>query len=77
MFFMKNKNTHIIIISIIIFSILNIIENLIHYNIGRSHSNTFNINIPTKMEFLNIISIMLFFGLLQGIFTEYFSEKDL
>lgn len=71
---MEEKGIHLIIISVIVFSVLNIIENLLHYNIGRSHNKNFDINLPTLNEFIHIIGIMLLFGFLQGLLTEYFTE---
>lgn len=62
---------HIIIISIIVFTVLNIIENIIHYNIGKSEKQFI---MPNLSDFIKILFTMFIFGLLQGIFTEYFSE---
>ena len=71
---MDTKNIHLIIISVIVFIVLNIIENIMHYNIGRSYNKKFNFRIPSLKDFSYIVLIMIFFGLLQGLFTEYFME---
>lgn len=70
---MISKGLHLIIISMIVFGILNMIENIIHYNIGRSHDNseTFVFNIPSYSDLLKIIYVMIVFGIAQGIITEY------
>ncbi len=70
---MISKGTYLVIISMLVFGILNVIENLIHYNIGRSHENGgFIFNIPSLNDFYKIIFIMIVFGLAQGLLTELF-----
>lgn len=70
---MLSKGTYLILISMIVFGILNLIENLIHYNIGRSYGNNQLIfNIPNKNDFIKIILIMIIFSLAQGLLTELF-----
>lgn len=70
---MVSKGIYLVFISMLVFSILNFIENLIHYNIGRSHSNDgFSFYIPNYVDLKKIIFIMILFGLLQGLFTEFF-----
>lgn len=70
MFFVKNKSFHLFFISFLIYLFLNLIENYIHYNIGR-HSNEKNINLspPTKSDWIKIIIVMIIFAFLQGFFT--------
>lgn len=70
---MLSKGIILIITSMLVFGILNLIENLIHYNIGRSHKDgVFIFNIPTYSDFTKILIVMIIFGLAQGIITEYF-----
>jgi hypothetical protein len=70
---MINKKIHIIIISFTIFILLNIIENVIHYNIGRHRDVTFiKISPPSVQDWIKIIITMIIFGILQGILTVYF-----
>lgn len=71
---MYSKGMYLIIISMIIFGILNLIENLIHYNIGRSYQSEFKFNIPSFNNFVEIIKVMIVFGLAQGLLTEYFIQ---
>jgi N-acetyl-gamma-glutamylphosphate reductase len=70
---MINKKIHIVIISFIIFILLNLIENLIHYNIGRHRDVPFiKISAPSLKDWIKIIATMILFGFLQGILTVYF-----
>jgi hypothetical protein len=67
------KNTfHLFIISFIVFSILNIIENVIHYNIGKTSNKEFEFSNPTRIDWKKIIITMVIFALLQGLLTMYF-----
>ena len=67
---------HLFIISFIVFLILNIIENLIHYNIGiHSDDNKFKIKMPTKRDWIRIVITMLVFAFLQGFFVILFSKQ--
>lgn len=47
------------------------IENYIHYNIGRNANNTnnFELFVPSMLEWIKIAGVMLGFALLQGILT--------
>jgi hypothetical protein len=70
---MLSKGTYLVLVSMLVFGILNLIENLIHYNIGRSHGNSgFVFNTPSFEDFYKIIFIMIIFGLAQGLLTELF-----
>jgi hypothetical protein len=67
------KNTfHLFIISFIVFAILNIIENVIHYNIGKTSNKEFEFSNPTIIDWKKIIITMIIFALLQGFLTMYF-----
>jgi hypothetical protein len=68
-----NKNIHIVIISFIVFIILNIIENYIHYNIGRNRNvEGIKLSNPSFKDWIKIIITMIIFGILQGSLTAYF-----
>lgn len=68
---MFSKGIYLIIISMLVFGILNLIENLIHYNIGRAHGfGEFMFNIPSYDDFIKILFTMGIFGLAQGLLTE-------
>ena len=68
---MSSKGIYLILISMLVFGSLNLIENLIHYNIGRSHGSVeFIFNIPSLNDFVKILFTMIVFGLAQGLLTE-------
>jgi hypothetical protein len=68
----QKNNFHLFIISFIVFSILNIIENVIHYNIGKTSNKEFEFSNPTRIDWKKIIITMIIFALLQGFLTMYF-----
>lgn len=73
MYIVKNKSINLIVISFIVFVFINLLENLIHYNIGRHTQNDDFIVItnPPYKDWIKISIIMLIFGLLQGCLTYY------
>lgn len=69
---MLSKGIKLVIISMMVFGVLNLIENMIHYSIGRSYKNNeFIFSFPDFEDFIKIIIVMLIFGLAQGLITEY------
>jgi hypothetical protein len=70
---------HIFIISALVYVVINLLENTIHYNIGRN----FNIKNfhdivyvpPSSLDFVRIVSVMAVFAILQGIFTVMISNR--
>jgi hypothetical protein len=77
--YFKKGTLDIFLFSFIIFIILNVIENVIHYNIGKFHHENnelitgIRFTNPSTMDWVRIISIMFIFAILQGGFTSYFS----
>jgi len=87
--YFKSGTLHIFAFSFIVFIVLNIIENVIHYNIGKYHeANTpsvngngngsgsvagFHFTNPSNNDWVRIVVIMFIFAVLQGFFTSYFS----
>ncbi len=63
---------HIIAISFFVYLFLNLVENLIHYNIGKFTNKETKIDLPSKKDWFKIIVVMCLFALLQGLFTYYF-----
>ena len=67
---------HLIIISMGVFLLLNMFENIIHFSIGRNirEKNNSNIGIefPEYYDIIKIMFIMLLFAFFQAIFTYYF-----
>jgi hypothetical protein len=64
---------HIIIASMIAFFLLNFMENIIHFSIGRNIENkneaNIHIKMPHKYDLVKILIIMLIFTVLQGLLT--------
>jgi hypothetical protein len=74
--------------SVGVFLVLNIVENIVHYSIGRQSSvnpkdvssvnqkDTRRITLPTAYDFARIIVVMLLFAMLQGFFTWLLTSKN-
>ncbi len=79
--YFKKDTLHIFVFSFLIFIVLNVIENVIHYNIGKFHDSNGNgagvvgihFTNPSEKDWVRIVLIMLIFAVLQGFFTSYFS----
>ena len=75
--YFNDKPIHIIIISMIVFIVLNIIENLIYYNSGKyglgNNIQTY-FKFPDWKEFIVLVIIMLTFAFAQGLFTVLLSK---
>ena len=81
--YFKPGTLHIFAFSFIVFIVLNVIENVIHYNIGKYHDRGgggsssgiagFHFTNPTETDWIRIIVIMVIFAVLQGFFTSYLS----
>ena len=79
--YFKKGTLDIFVFSFLIFIVLNIIENVIHYNIGKYHDAMngstgvagVHFTNPSNKDWVRIIVIMLIFAILQGIFTSYYS----
>ena len=58
-------------ISFLVYVVINMIENYIHYNIGKNPESGFQIEFsnPSPLDWSKIATVMLVFALLQGIFT--------
>jgi hypothetical protein len=74
--------------SFLVFIVLNVVENVIHYNIGKFHDRGdggggngggssgvagYHFTNPSNTDWVRIIVIMLVFAILQGVFTSHFS----
>jgi hypothetical protein len=67
----KKGAFHIFLISFIVFAVLNIIENVVHYNIGKTSNEKLEITNPSKKDWKKILITMFIFALLQGALTLY------
>ena len=63
---------HLIAISFFVYLVVNLMENLIHYNIGKFSNKETKLDIPSKKDWIKIILVMLIFALIQGLLTYYF-----
>ena len=63
---------HIIAISFVIYLFLNLVENLIHYNIGKFSNKETKLDVPSKKDWIKILLVMCIFALIQGLLTYYF-----
>jgi len=67
---------HLILISMGVFLVLNMFENIIHFSIGRNieekDNSKIELKIPEPYDIIKIICIMAIFAILQATFTYYF-----
>jgi hypothetical protein len=70
---------HIFIISMAVYIVINLVENTIHYNIGRNfdirHIHDITFIPPSTVDFTRIVSVMAVFAILQGIFTVMLTNR--
>ena len=84
--YFKSGTLHIFVFSFLVFIVLNVIENVIHYNIGKYHDSSissgnsngktvagFHFTNTSGTDWARIVIIMFVFAVLQGFFTSYFS----
>ena len=66
----KSKKVHIFLVSFFIFIFLNVVENYVHYNIGRHpEADGIKLSFPNTKERTKILLVMFIFAILQGGFT--------
>jgi hypothetical protein len=73
MFIVSNVKLHIFIISFLVYLFVNLVENLIHYNIGKFSNKETKLDLPSKKDWFKIVIVMIIFALLQGTLTFYFT----
>jgi len=62
-------------VSFFVYVVVNMVENLIHYSIGKNSNHDVQFEMPTKMDWIKIIVVMLMFAGIQGILTCYFEGQ--
>jgi len=69
------KDKILILASFLVFTFLNILENLIQFTIGRSPESKTIISItkPTKKDWIKILIVTLIFAVLQAVLTSFFN----
>lgn len=62
-------------VSFLVFAVLNTVENLIHYSIGRDENrNSLSIAVqrPSSYDIFRIVGVMIVFAVMQAALTCYF-----
>lgn len=75
MYIISDSSIHLITVSFFVYLILNSLENLIHYNIGKFSDKDIKFEMPTQKDWVKIIVVMCIFALLQGLLTYLFLNK--
>ena len=75
--FISMQNLHLFTVTSCVFIVINTIENIIHFTIGRNvqsknEMKPLTFEMPTKYDIIKIVIVMIIFALLQGIMTCYF-----
>lgn len=52
-----------------IYLVVNLFENMVHYNIGKYTDRPTRLDVPTRKDWPKIVGVMLVFALLQGSLT--------
>ena len=76
MYIISGSNIRLIAISFFVYLVVNVFENMIHYNIGKFSDKDTKFEIPTHNDWFKIISVMFVFALLQGFLTYWFQAKN-
>ena len=71
---MYGSSFHLILISFFAYLIINLFENLIHYNIGRFSDQDTKLELPTRKDWVKIGIVMCIFALFQGLLTYLFNK---
>ena len=74
-FNIRKASIHLFIVSFIVYIFVNIVENILQYNIGKfNNQDEYYFDIPSKKDWIRIIIIMVIFALLQGFLIYYFNR---
>lgn len=76
MYIISGPNIHLITVSFFVYLVVNLFENVIHYNIGKFSDKDINFEMPTQKDWVKIIIVMCIFALLQGLLTYWFQRKN-
>jgi len=72
----STRPEYVIIISMLVYIVLNIIENIIHFNMGKYSDSEITykklFEVPTFKDFVEICFIIVVFSFLQGVLTNWF-----
>ena len=74
-----SNHIRIFIISMAVYIVINLVENMIHYNIGRNFEfedvRDTKFITPSSVDITRIISVMAVFAVLQGLFTAILTRR--
>ncbi len=76
MFIISGERFNIIMISFFVYIFVNLLENMIHYNIGRFSNKETKLELPSQKDFIKIVIVMCVFALMQGLLTSYFDKSS-
>ena len=74
MFIFSGASFHLITISFFVYILVNLFENMIHYNIGRFSNKETKIELPSKQDWIKIVVVTCVFAMVQGLLTYYFNK---
>lgn len=73
--YVSNSNRNLIVVSFCVYLMVNLFENLIHYNIGRFSGNErIDYDLPNRKDWVKILVVMTMFAFLQGLLTFWFHQ---
>lgn len=75
MYVFSSSNIHLMVVSFLLYVVINTFENVIHYNIGKFSDKDTKFVMPTKKDWVKIIVVMTVAAVLQGFFTYWFQSK--
>ena len=75
MYVFSSSNIHLMVVSFLLYVVINTFENVIHYNIGKFSNKETKFVIPSKKDWVKIIVVMTVAAVLQGFFTYWFQSK--
>ena len=75
MYVFSSSNIHLMVVSFLLYVVINTFENVINYNIGKFSNKETKFVIPSKKDWVKIIVVMTVAALLQGFFTYWFQSK--
>lgn len=74
MYILTPESYHLIYVSIAVYMLVNLFENVFYYSIGR-HSNQegIKLELPTRKDCIKILGVTLIFAIFQGYLTYLFN----
>jgi len=74
MYVLNGADRHLIFVGIIVYLVVNSIENIFYYSIGRhTGENSIKLEIPLGKDLVKIIIVTIIFAIFQGYLTFLFS----